>query len=58
MFDKKNVKEALTDMFASGEISVEVVEQEKEGKGDYDRYNVQVKIDNEIVCEKGTIIVK
>lgn len=58
MFDKKSVKEALKDMFKSGEISVEVVNPAKASKGDYDRYNVQVKIDNEVVCEKGTIVIK
>jgi len=58
MFDKKNVKEALKDMFQSGELSVEVFKPVKEFKGDYDHYKVQVKIDNEVVCEKGYIEIK
>jgi len=58
MVDEKSVKEALKNMFQSGELSVEVFKPVKECKGDWDNYKVQVKIDNEVVCEKGTIVIK
>ena len=56
MFDKKNVKEALKDMFESGELSVEVVKDKGNPTDENDYYFVAVKIDNEIVCQKNEYV--
>jgi len=56
MSDKKNVKEALKEMFLSGELSVEVVKDKGNITDENDYFFVAVKIDNEIVCQKNECV--